>query len=124
MAKRDTSHPAHGEEENPHKGQEHHGWSPDVDEAGQQPNDSAHRSFHPDTYAPDTGTSRKTMEPGEDVPPASPVESTSRRGEEHAEKPDKGTHDTGPKGPSRRPSGTRDASGRTGVDPQDPTSGE
>lgn len=29
-------------------------------------------------------------------------------------------HDLGPKGRSRRPSGTKDASATTGVDPQDP----
>ncbi|QIY67949.1 hypothetical protein HEP84_45170 [Streptomyces sp. RLB1-33] len=51
-----------------------------------------------------------------------PVKSTSHRGEEQSKTRSdaKGMHDTGPKGRSRRPSGTRDASATTGVDPQDP----
>jgi hypothetical protein len=51
------------------------------------------------------------------------VESTGRSGEDRAKKSkDKGMHDRGPKGPSQRPSGSRDASAHTGVDPQDPPS--
>ncbi|MFC9635198.1 hypothetical protein ACFTY8_39630 [Streptomyces mirabilis] len=42
-----------------HKGTQQHGWSPDVDEARQQDNPSAHRSFHPDQHAPYKGPGRK-----------------------------------------------------------------
>lgn len=42
-----------------HKGTEHHGWSPDVDETRQQENPSAHRSFHTEEHAPSRGPGRK-----------------------------------------------------------------
>ncbi|MEV5975138.1 hypothetical protein [Streptomyces sp. NPDC051921] len=55
--------------------------------------------------------------------PADTVTSDSRRGEEHARSSEKGRHDTGERGRSGRPSGTKDASAFTGVDPQDDDSG-
>lgn len=48
-----------------------------------------------------------------------PVESDSRRGEDIAKKGQKGHHDMGTRGRSQRPSGGKDASAYTGVDPQD-----
>ncbi|WP_442812422.1 hypothetical protein [Streptomyces sp. NBC_01210] len=98
-----------------------HGWSPDVDETRQQENLSAHRSFHPDDYAPEKGSGRKVSKEESKSVPGGTVESTSRRGERQGKgSGDKGMHDKGPKGRSQRPSGTKDASATTGVDPQDP----
>ncbi|MFD3539153.1 hypothetical protein ACFWUQ_06585 [Streptomyces sp. NPDC058662] len=117
-----SSQPSHGEGPSPHKGTAQHGWSPDVDETRQQDNPSAHRSFHPDQYAPGKGKGRTVAAEEAGNPHGRPTESTSRRGEDHSEagSDDKGMHDTGPRGRSRRPSGTKDASATTGVDPQDP----
>lgn len=108
-----------------HKGTEQHGWSPDVDQTEQQKNESARRSFRPEEYAPEKGRGEKGRgkESGgqEKVPPASEVKSETRSGERRAADTDeKGMRDMGPKGPSRRPSGGRDAEAHTGVDPQDP----
>ncbi|MFC8271097.1 hypothetical protein ACFUJR_00845 [Streptomyces sp. NPDC057271] len=118
----DPSHPRHGEGPGRHKGKEQHGWSPDVDESRRQDNPSAHRSFHPDEHAPEKGPGRKVSKEEAGEPHGKHVKSTSRRGEEQStrEGGEDGLHDTGPKGRSRRPSGTRDASAVTGVDPQDP----
>ncbi|MFE4582707.1 hypothetical protein ACFRKC_44585, partial [Streptomyces chartreusis] len=54
--------------------------------------------------------------------PGDTVKSSSTRGEEHARGDEKGRRDTGRRGRSQRPSGTKDASAVTGVDPQDPPS--
>lgn len=114
------SKPSHGEGPSRHKGAQH-GWSPDVDETRQQENPSAHRSFHPDEYAPAKGPSRKVSEEESKSVPGETVESTSRRGEQQSKgSGEKGMHDTGRRGRSQRPSGTKDASASTGVDPQDP----
>ncbi|WP_346766198.1 hypothetical protein [Streptomyces sp. A0592] len=53
------------------------------------------------------------------------MESSSRRGEQQTKAGggDEGMHDTGAKGRSRRPSGTRDATAVTGIDPQEPSDG-
>lgn len=117
-----SSQPPHGEGPSRHKGTQQHGWSPDVDETRQQDNPSAHRSFHPDQHAPEKGPGRKVSKEEAGNPHGRPVKSTSDRGEEQskARSDEKGMHDTGPKGRSQRPSGTRDASATTGVDPQDP----
>ncbi|MET7978945.1 hypothetical protein ABZW44_39345 [Streptomyces mirabilis] len=117
-----SSQPPHGEGPSRHKGTQQHGWSPDVDETRQQDNPSAHRSFHPDQHAPDKGPGRTVSKEEAGNPHGRPVKSTSHRGEEQskARSDEKGMHDTGPKGRSQRPSGTRDASATTGVDPQDP----
>ncbi|MEU3727180.1 hypothetical protein [Streptomyces sp. NPDC031705] len=120
-----SSHPRHGEGPSPHAGRKQHGWSPDVDETRQQDNPSAHRSFHPDEYAPEKGPGRAKSKEEAGNPHGKPVESTTRRGEDQGKSGDgkDGMHDTGPKGRSRRPSGTRDASAVTGVDPQEPHGG-
>ncbi|MDJ0385608.1 hypothetical protein [Streptomyces sp. G-G2] len=126
MAKKsERSHPRHGDGPSPHKGTEQHGWSPDVDATRQQDNPSAHRSFHPDEYAPEKGPGRKVSKEEAGNPHGTPVKSTTSRGEDQKTSGDgaDGMRDTGPKGRSRRPSGTRDASAVTGVDPQDPPEG-
>ncbi|WP_371484202.1 hypothetical protein [Kitasatospora sp. NBC_00315] len=103
-------------------GADQHGWSPDIDAEEQHDNDSAHRSFHPDTYAPEPGPGRTVSKQEEQDVPGDTVESTGRRAEDTARKhPDKHTSDTGPQGPSQRPSGSRTASAHTGVDPQEPS---
>ncbi|MFE9934293.1 hypothetical protein [Streptomyces sp. NPDC005533] len=115
------SQPRHGEGPGPYQGTEQHGWSPDVDSTRQQDNPSAHRSFHAEEYAPKKGPGRTVSKEEEGNPHGKPVKSTSDRGEEQSKGGHQdGMHDTGPKGRSRRPSGTRDASAVTGVDPQDP----
>lgn len=50
--------PSQGEGASRFKGSKQHGWSPDVDETKQQDNPSAHRSFHPEEYAPGKGPGR------------------------------------------------------------------
>ncbi|MFJ4776637.1 hypothetical protein [Streptomyces sp. NPDC088762] len=116
------SHPSQGEGgASRHPGTEEHGWSPDVDSTHTQDNPSAHRSFHPDTYAPAPGRGRSVSKEETKGAGAGTGESTSRSGEDHAKQSSpEGMHDLGPKGRSGRPSGTRDASAVTGVDPQDP----
>lgn len=107
----------------PHKASRHegaeHGWSPDVDETRQQDNPSAHRSFHPDQYAPDKGTGRTVSKEEAGNPHGRPAKTSGRRGEEVAAKGDDGLHDKGPKGRSQRPSGGKDAGAFTGIRPQD-----
>jgi len=117
---RKSSHPKMGEGHSMHKGTEQHGWSPDVDQTEQQKNESAERSFRPEEYAPEKDRSKESGG-GEKVPPASEVKSETRSGERRAaETEEKGMRDMGRKGPSRRPSGGRDADAHTGVDPQEP----
>ncbi|MFJ6785741.1 hypothetical protein [Streptomyces yangpuensis] len=125
MAKEPKSHPKHGDGASPHKGTAQHGWSPDVDATHTQDNPSARRSFHPDEHAPQKGSGRRISAKEAGNPHGQPVKSSSRRGERQAKTGggDEGMHDTGPKGHSRRPSGTRDASAVTGVDPKDPSHG-
>ncbi|WP_318839606.1 hypothetical protein [Streptomyces arboris] len=106
----------HGEEPSRFKGEGQHGWAPDVDETSQQPNPSAHRSFNPDTYAPEPDRPRK--KPSEEEKRASlegtTTESSTSRGEDRGG--DSDMHGTGRRGKSRRPSGEKDASAHTGVD--------
>ncbi|MFE7543742.1 hypothetical protein [Streptomyces platensis] len=117
---RKSSHPKMGEGHSMHKGTEQHGWSPDVDQTEQQKNESAGRSFRPEEYAPEKDRSKESGGQ-EKVPPASEVKSETRSGEQRAaETEEKGMRDMGRKGPSRRPSGGRDAEAHTGVDPQEP----
>lgn len=66
---RKSSHPKMGEGPSTHKGSEQHGWSPDVDQTEQQKNESAHRSFHPERYAPEKDSSKESAERQEKVPP-------------------------------------------------------
>ncbi|MEU6313339.1 hypothetical protein [Streptomyces sp. NPDC047014] len=122
MAKQQKgSQPRHGEGPSRHKGTEQHGWSPDVDSTRTQDNPSAHRSFHPDEYAPEKGPGRIPSKEESGNPHGRSVPSTGRSGQDQAKGSggEKGMHDTGTKGRSKRPTGTRDASAVTGVDPQD-----
>ncbi|MGW3245580.1 hypothetical protein [Streptomyces sp. NPDC001070] len=106
------------------KGDDQHGWSQDVDATRQEENPSAHRSFHPDTYAPGGKNREPSQKDIEDSLEGTPVGNISRRGEERSGKSGKkGIHDTGPRGRSGRPSGSEDASESTGVDPQEPSAG-
>lgn len=61
----------------------------------------------------------KSAEESKSVP-GDTAKSHGARGEEYGDADEKGRRDTGRKGRSQRPSGTRDASAETGVDPQDP----
>ncbi|QFR02115.1 hypothetical protein F9278_44885 [Streptomyces phaeolivaceus] len=115
-----SSEPSHGRGPSRHQGTEQHGWSPDVDETRQQDNPSAHRSFHTAEHGGGKGPGRTRSKEESKAVPGDTVKSTGARGEEYAHTEEEGRRDTGPKGRSRRPSGTRDASAETGVDPQDP----
>ncbi|WP_425281787.1 hypothetical protein [Streptomyces ficellus] len=101
-----------------HEGTEHHGWSPDVDETRQQENPSARRSFHAED-APERGPGRKPSKEERGSVPGDVAESGTKRGEEYGDTSDEGMRDTGRKGRSGRPSGTKDDSAFTGVDPND-----
>ncbi|MER7661686.1 MULTISPECIES: hypothetical protein [unclassified Streptomyces] len=116
------SQPRHGEGPSRHQGDKQHGWSPDVDEESQQSNPSAHRSFHPDTYAPEADEPRRasTKEEKQASEAGTPVDSMTTSGEDRDEKSE-GMHDTGRRGKSQRPSGEKDASAYSGVDPQEST---
>ncbi|MGX1885508.1 hypothetical protein [Streptomyces sp. NPDC055287] len=116
------SEPSHGEGPSRHKGTEQHGWAPDVDDTRQQENPSARRSFHTDEHAPGKGPGRKPSREEKKPVPGDKVESDSARGEEYGDTSEKGMRDTGRKGRSQRPSGAKDASAFTGVDPQEPPS--
>ncbi|WP_133910877.1 hypothetical protein [Streptomyces sp. NBC_00582] len=113
------SEPAHGEGPSRHRGTGQHGWSPDVDETRQQENPSARRSFRTEEYGGDRGPGRTKSKEETRPVPGDTVRSDSTRGEEYGDSGQKGHRSTGRKGRSGRPSGTRDASGVTGVDPQD-----
>ncbi|MEV6654360.1 hypothetical protein [Streptomyces sp. NPDC051219] len=93
-----------------------------MDETRQQENPSAHRSFHTEEHAPGKGSGRKVSRQEKNPPPGTVAESDSRRGEEYAKESDEeGRRETGRRGRSQRPSGTKDAEAFTGVDPQDPS---
>ncbi|MEV2214209.1 hypothetical protein AB0H86_22650 [Streptomyces sp. NPDC050997] len=117
-----SSEPPHGKGPSRHQGTGQHGWSPDVDETRQQDNPSARRSFDAEK-AGEKGRGRtKSREETKSVP-GDTAESRGARGEKYGDADEKGRRDTGRKGRSQRPSGTKDASAETGVDPQDPPSG-
>ncbi|MCX5166859.1 hypothetical protein [Streptomyces antibioticus] len=114
------SEPPHGQGPSRHRGTEQHGWSPDVDETRQQDNPSAHRSFHTAEHGGGKGPGRtKSPEETRSVP-GDTVESRGTRGEEYGDRDEKGREDTGRRGRSGRPSGSKDTSAYTGVDPQEP----
>ena len=117
MTTPNPTQPSMGEGGGRFEGRHQHGWSPDIDEEHQEPNDSAHRSFDP-SYAPETGPGPEHAAEEDENVPGNTVESTSRSGQDQPD--DKDLRDTGPQGPSQRPSGNRTAQGRTGVDPQEP----
>ncbi|MFE7775234.1 hypothetical protein ACFU5O_15280 [Streptomyces sp. NPDC057445] len=112
---------SHGEGPGRFKGSDQHGWSPDVDDKHQD-NPSGHRSFHPHVYAPWSKKSHSAShEDKEASAVGTPVQSDSRSGEDRGGKAEEeGMRDTGSRGRSQRPSGSRDARAYTGVDPQDP----
>lgn len=106
-----------------HRGTEHHGWSPDVDETRQEENPSARRSFHAEKHAPPRGAGRAHAQEERTSVPGDVARSDARRGEEYGEQPEEGRRDTGRRGRSGRPSGTKDESAFTGVDPDDSGTG-
>ncbi|WP_407109776.1 hypothetical protein ACE1N8_02405 [Streptomyces sp. DSM 116494] len=106
-----------------HQGAGHHGWSPDVDETRQEENPSARRSFHAEEHAPSRGAGRKHAEEERTSVPGDVARSDAKRGEEYADKHEEGRRDTGRRGRSGRPSGTKDESAFTGVDPDDSGTG-
>ena len=117
-----SSEPSHGKGPSRHEGTGQHGWSPDVDETRQQDNPSARRSFRAEE-AGEKGRGRtKSAEETKSVP-GDTVDSRSARGEEYRDADEKGRRDTGHRGRSQRPSGTKDAAAKSGVDPQDPPAG-
>lgn len=117
-----SSESPHGKGPSRHQGPEQHGWSPDVDDTRQQDNPSARRSFRATEEAGEKGRGRtKSREETKSVP-GDTAENRGARGEEYGDADEKGRRDTGRRGRSQRPSGTKDASATTGVDPQDPPS--
>ncbi|MFE2914799.1 hypothetical protein [Kitasatospora indigofera] len=109
--------PSTGDGTSRFEGDKQHGWSPDIDEEHQEPNDSARKSFDPDA-APPPGPGRERAKEEDQNVPGNTVESTTRRGEDRSKGAE--SYDTGPQGPSRRPSGGRTADAHTGVDPEEP----
>jgi hypothetical protein len=93
-----------------------------VDETRQQENPSAPRSFRTDEHGGGKGPGRKKSKEETRSVPGDTVESPNASGEEYAAGQEKGRRSMGAKGRSQRPSGTKDASAMTGVDPQDPPS--
>ncbi|MCZ0975659.1 hypothetical protein ACFU90_03990 [Streptomyces noursei] len=112
-----------GQGEGRRKETKHHGWADDVDETRQQDNPSAHRSFHPEKYAPKPGPAKATAREEAEGVTGDTVKSSSRRGEQQGGRSkEKGMHDEGRRGRSQRPSGSKDAEASTGVNPQEPRS--
>jgi len=99
-------------------------WGPSVNDESQQPNPSPHRSFHPDTYAPEPDRPRKvpTKQEKDASGEGTPSDSLTARAEDRGKS--EGMHDTGRRGRSRRPSGEKDASAHTGVDPDGSPAGD
>ncbi|MGY0070855.1 hypothetical protein ACWZEH_29590 [Streptomyces sp. QTS137] len=91
-----------------------------MDETRQRENPSARRSFQAAEHGGEKGPGRTKSGQETKSVPGETVQSDSARGEEYAHNDEKGRRDTGPRGRSRRPSGAKDASAATGVDPQDP----
>ncbi|MFE0631198.1 hypothetical protein ACFW3D_30105 [Streptomyces sp. NPDC058864] len=117
-------HPPHGEGPSRHEGDDQHGWATDVDAEKQQDNPSGHRSFHPDTYAPGGKNREPSPKDIAESTTGTPAHDVSGSGEERAGKTGKRQiQDTGNRGPSGRPSGTKDTSEFSGVDPQEPRTG-
>lgn len=100
----------------------HHGWAPDVDEAGGDHGQEAEDKAAEGRETQDAPASESTQEDS-DAPPPGVGESVGRRGEEvggGAQEP--GRHDAGTQGESQRPVGTstaRDSSGVGGQDAED-----
>jgi hypothetical protein len=90
-----------------------------VDETRQQDNPSAPRSFRTAEHAEERGRGRTKSAQETKSVPGDTAKSQGTRGEEYGDADEKGRRDTGRRGSSHRPSGARDASSSTGVDPQD-----
>jgi hypothetical protein len=120
---RKSPQPSQGRGAGRHRGSEHHGWSPDVDETRQEENPSARRSFHAEEHAPSRGAGRRHVEEERTSVPGDVARSDARRGEEYADRGEKGRRGTGRRGRSARPGGTKDESAFTGVDPDDSDTG-
>lgn len=120
---RKSPQPSQGRGAGRHQGSEHHGWSPDVDGTRQEENPSARRSFHAEEHAPSRGAGRKHVEEERTSVPGDVARSDARRGEEYADRDEEGKRGTGRRGRSARPSGTKDESAFTGVDPDDSDTG-
>ncbi|KJK52592.1 MULTISPECIES: hypothetical protein [unclassified Streptomyces] len=120
MSSSPKSHAPHGEGPGRHEGTEQHGWSPDVDSTHTQDNPSARRSFDKPrkSDASATGGRHGGGQKAAKEDDGTTVESDSRRGEDIAKKGQEGHHDMGTRGRSKRPSGGKDASAYTGVDPK------
>ncbi|MCS0639518.1 hypothetical protein NX801_28565 [Streptomyces sp. LP05-1] len=120
MAK-EKGHPEHGEGPTRHQGKQQHGWSPDIDDQKQQDNPSGHRSFHTETYAGEKKASRRSASEREKEESlrGTPLESGTKSGEDRPEK-SAGMRDTGRRGRSGRPSGSKDDTAYTGIDPKGP----
>ncbi|MFF5160146.1 hypothetical protein ACFY3N_28655 [Streptomyces sp. NPDC000348] len=120
---RKSPQPSPGRGAGRHRGSGHHGWSPDADERRQEENPSARRSFHAEEHAPSRGAGRKHVEEERTSVPGDVVPSDARRGEEYADRGEKGRRDPGRRGRSARPGGTKDESAFTGADPDDSGTG-
>jgi len=94
----------------------------DVDGTRPQDNPSARRPFRAEEAGEKGRGRRKSREETKSVP-GDTVDSRSASAEEYGAADEKGRRDTGRKGRSQRPSGTKDASAKTGVDARDPPSG-
>ncbi|MER7982758.1 hypothetical protein [Streptomyces sp. NPDC095817] len=107
------------------KGEREMSWGPSVNDEPQRPNPSPHRSFHPDKYAPTPDKPRRTPTKAEkdEAGVGTSSDSLTTSAQDQTGK-SRGMHDTGPRGKSRRPSGEKDASAYTGVNPDDSSSGD
>jgi len=114
------------QEPGPHtsEGERQQRWGPSVNDESQQPNPSPHRSFHPDKYAPEPDEPRKapTKKEKEASGVGTPSDSLTASAEDRGTS--EGMHDTGRRGTSHRPSGKKDASAYTGVNPDDSPAGD
>ncbi|MGW3661868.1 hypothetical protein [Streptomyces sp. NPDC005141] len=119
-----AKHPPQGPEPGKSEEERQMPWGPSVNDESQQPNPSPHRSFHPDKYAPEPDRSRKepTKKEKEASGVGTPSDSLTARAEDRGKS--EGMHDTGRRGESRRPSGEKDASAYTGVNPDDSSAGD
>ncbi|MFC9673641.1 hypothetical protein [Streptomyces sp. NPDC056949] len=123
------SPPQHGEGPSQYKGTAQHSWAGDVDAEKKESNPSGRRSFHPQKYAAAADEGLPTPPEKKDAareeslrPSAKTGDSPSRSGEEIVDQEGaKGHHSHGARGLSGRPSGGKDASAYTGVDPKDET---
>jgi hypothetical protein len=104
--------------------EDNHGWAPDHGPSGSEDKEAGRKAWEAhDTQ--DAAHRDGDSDPGPDdprLPSDQAGESMTARGEDIADRdgPEKGRHDTGPRGKSKRPTGTSTADDSTSVDPQDP----